>query len=145
MLANRLLLFEVNVSGFDLNFSGFVRLRCQGALMQLQDLLDWISNCGVSTIGGWCVGAKGSLKLGSANMRAVRASIMFIKIGNLIYDIFGLACMDYPKNAEVFQRHMSLFDLHLGEHVCVVLSVGARLYKCRNHKSSTDKSVCVCV
>ena len=115
--------------------------------MQLQDLLDWISNCGVSTIGGWCVGAKGSLKLGSANMRAVRASIMFIKIGNLIYDIFRLACMDYPKNAEVFQRHMSLFDLHLGEHVFVVLRVGADawLYKCRNHKSSADMCVCVCV
>ena len=48
-------------------------------------------------------------------MRVVRASLMFIKIGNLVYDIFRLACFRFPKNAIAFERQMSLFDLHLGK------------------------------
>lgn len=48
-------------------------------------------------------------------MRVVRASLMFLKISNLVYDIFRLACVQFPKNAVVFERQMPLFDLHLGE------------------------------
>jgi hypothetical protein len=97
----------------DLNVVPLLRGK-QGALLQLQDLLEWMSNCGFSSNGGWSPKTS-KLKLKLANMRVVRASLMFIKIGNLVYDIFRLACTRFPKNAIAFERQMSLFDLHLGK------------------------------
>ncbi len=73
-----------------------------------------MSNCGFCCNGGWSPkSGKGQLK--TANMRVVRASLMFLKVSNLVYDIFRRACVQYPKNAVVFERQMPLFDLHLGE------------------------------
>ena len=96
-------------------------IRSQGALLLLQDLLEWMSNCGFPINGGWCPSNKINTKLGNANMRAMRASLMFLKVCNGIYDILRLSCTGFPKTALVFRWQMGLFDLHLGTELRAAL------------------------
>ena len=120
----------------------------QGALVLLQDLLDWMSNCGFCTNGGWSPKISGKPQLRLANMRVVRASLMFIKVGNLIYDIFRLACTRFPKNAVAFKVQMRLFDLHLGENSKVkpytCEKALCRIAHIEYKHSEFSASICIC-
>ncbi len=91
-------------------------IRNQGALIVLTNMLDFLSNCGFPTNGGWTPGSR-KTQLGNANMRAVRASLMFLRISNGLYDILRLACTGFPKTALIFRKYMALFDLHLGSEL----------------------------
>ena len=53
-------------------------IRSQGALLLLQDLLDWMSNCGFPTDGGWSPNNKIHAKLGK---HACHASVSNVSEG----------------------------------------------------------------